>query len=111
MPFSGKIFIYVIRLEGSLSAQWSDWFDGMAIAYDTEGNTTLTGPVADQAALYGLLSRFSDLGLQLNSVTSAGVSDRVAHRKCDNSGLGQEHPMLQQETTREKKREISGSED
>lgn len=68
-PDAENIFIYVIRLEGSLSAQWSDWFDGMAITYDTEGNTTLTGPVADQAALYGLIDKARDFGLLLLSVT------------------------------------------
>ncbi len=68
-PDSEKILIYVIRLEGSLSAQWSDWFDGMTITYDSEGNTTLTGPVADQAALYGLIDKARDFGLPLLSVT------------------------------------------
>ncbi len=60
---------YRIRLQGRLGAAWSQWLDGMAIAEDPtpSGNivTTLTGQVADQAALFGLLSRIRDLGLPL----------------------------------------------
>jgi hypothetical protein len=61
--------LYQIRLKGILSDQWSDWFDGMSLRSDAEGSTILTGPVADQAALYGLLDKTRDLGLTLISVT------------------------------------------
>jgi hypothetical protein len=58
-----------IRVRGHLDPRWSAWFDGLTIAHEPDGDTTLTGPVADQAALYGLLSRARDLGLTLVSVT------------------------------------------
>lgn len=59
---------YEIHLKGILSDQWTDWFEGMEINYDGEGNTVLTGPVPDQAALYGLLEKCRDLGMTLLSV-------------------------------------------
>ena len=60
---------YVIRLKGLLPAEWSDWFDGMTIGHDEQGNTTLTGALVDQAALFGLLDKTRDLGLELLSIT------------------------------------------
>jgi hypothetical protein len=58
---------YQIKVKGLLGNQWSDWFEGMTIA--SEGSmTTITGKVADQAALHGLLIRVRDLGLPLISV-------------------------------------------
>jgi hypothetical protein len=53
--------IYQIRLEGHLSRQWTDWFDGLAITQTAEGDTLLTGPVVDQAALHGVLKKVRDL--------------------------------------------------
>jgi hypothetical protein len=60
---------YEIRLQGRLDPRWSVWFDGMTLEYDAIGTTALCGPVADQAALHGLLARVRDLGLPLVSVT------------------------------------------
>ncbi len=60
---------YEIRLRGILGDQWTDWFDGMEIRYDSDDNTTLTGPVVDQAALHGLLDKVRDMGMILLSVT------------------------------------------
>jgi len=60
--------IYEIRLAGHLSPQWADWFEGLTITLEEDGNTLLTGPVADQAALHGLLKKVRDLGLSLLSV-------------------------------------------
>jgi hypothetical protein len=60
--------IYVIRVRGCLDPQWSSWFDGLAVTHDEGGDTLLTGPVADQAALHGLLKKVRDLGLPLLSV-------------------------------------------
>ena len=59
---------YCIRIEGHLGRQWSEWFDRMTITLEADGTTTLSGPVADQAALHGLLVRVRDLGLELISV-------------------------------------------
>ena len=56
---------YHIRIKGHLSAHWSDWFDGMTIRNEPNGDAVLTGPVADQAALHGLLTKIRDLGLPL----------------------------------------------
>ncbi|MCW1967714.1 MAG: hypothetical protein KIH69_006290 [Anaerolineae bacterium] len=60
--------IYQIKLEGHLGQHWSDWFEGMSISPEDDGNTVLTGPVADQAALHGLFKKIRDLGLPLFSV-------------------------------------------
>lgn len=59
---------YEIRVRGHLDNRWSDWFGGMTIALDESGDTLLTGPVLDQAALYGLLRRVRDAGMSLYSV-------------------------------------------
>ena len=60
---------YQIRVRGELNQRWAVWFDGLTISHDADGETTLTGPVVDQAALYGLISRARDLGLTLLAVT------------------------------------------
>jgi hypothetical protein len=60
--------IYQIRIKGYMRSEWTDWFGGMAITLEDNGETLLTGPVIDQAALYGLLRKVRDLGLPLVSV-------------------------------------------
>ena len=57
--------IYHIQVKGNLDQRWSDWFDGFTIIPQAGDETLLTGPVADQAALHGLLSKVRDLGLPL----------------------------------------------
>ena len=59
--------IYQIRIKGHLGARWADWFGGMTITRQEGGETLLTGPVADQAALHGLLRKVRDLGMPLIS--------------------------------------------
>jgi hypothetical protein len=59
---------YEIHLEGYLDAQWATWFDGLTITLEENGKTVLSGPVADQSALYGLLRKVRDLGMPLVSV-------------------------------------------
>ena len=60
--------IYEIKVEGHLSHQWTDWFGGLTVTLEDNGNTLLTGPVIDQAALYGLLKKVRDLAMPLLSV-------------------------------------------
>ena len=59
---------YEIRIDGHLDARWSAWFDGLSLSLESDGTTILRGPVADQAALHGLLQRVRDIGLPLLSV-------------------------------------------
>jgi hypothetical protein len=59
---------YELRVQGVLDDRWSAWFEGLRIASDQAGQTTITGPVADQAALHGLLAKIRDLGLPLLAV-------------------------------------------
>jgi hypothetical protein len=63
-----QAMVYQIRLKGHLGRQWTDWFGGLTITLEENGDTLLTGPVADQAALHGLLRRVRDLGVPLLSV-------------------------------------------
>jgi hypothetical protein len=60
--------VYQIRINGHLGPQWTDWFAGLAIALEDNGDTLLTGPVIDKAALQGLLKRVRDIGTPLVSV-------------------------------------------
>ena len=64
--------IYQIRVQGHLGTQWTDWFGGLTVTLEDNGETLLTGPVADQAALHGLLRRVRDLGIPLVSVVRVG---------------------------------------
>jgi hypothetical protein len=63
-----------IRIKGEIDPHWSDWFAGLVITHSGQDETTLSGEVVDQAALYGLIARLRDLGLPLVSV------------KCDSPG-------------------------
>jgi hypothetical protein len=60
---------YEIRIGGRLAPRWATWFDGMTLTTAGDGTTVLSGPVADQAALHGVLARIRDLGLPLIAVT------------------------------------------
>ncbi len=71
--------LYEIRLKGQLGREWADWFGGMAVDLTEDGDTLLTGPVADQAALYGLLKKMRDLGMPLVSVNRVQISETHQH--------------------------------
>ena len=60
--------VYQIRVRGIIGRQWSAWFDGLEIVPLENGETLLTGPVADQAALHGILAKIRDLNLPLVSI-------------------------------------------
>jgi hypothetical protein len=62
--------VYQIRVKGHLGSQWTDWFGGLTVTLEDNGETLLTGPVVDQAALHGLIKKVRDLGMPLVSVVS-----------------------------------------
>jgi hypothetical protein len=76
--------VYEIRVKGPLDPRWSEWFDGLRITNESNGEALLSGYIADQAALHGVLARVRDLNLQLISVTNVhtdhqgGSGDRGA---------------------------------
>ncbi len=65
----GQTIVYQIRIKGHLRDQWAEWFDGLIIKLEDNGETLLIGPVIDQAGLHGLLKKVRDLGLPLISVS------------------------------------------
>ncbi len=67
---------YEIRIKGHLDDRWAAWFEGLTITLEDNGDTLLTGPVVDQAALHGLLKKVRDLGLPLVSVSPVEPGDR-----------------------------------
>ncbi len=77
--------VYQIRLKGHLRCEWTDWFEGLTITLEENGDTLLTGPVIDQSALYGLLKKVRDLGVPLVSVvpmqSNETHSSRTRRRK------------------------------
>ena len=70
---------YQIRVKGHLGSEWAEWFEGMVITLDGEDATVLSGPLADQAALYGLLKKVRDLGLPLLSVNCVEPSQGIGY--------------------------------
>jgi hypothetical protein len=65
---SNRPAVYQIRVKGHLGRHWTDWFEGLTITLETNGDSLLTGPVVDQAALHGVLAKVRDLVLPLVSV-------------------------------------------
>jgi hypothetical protein len=64
----GEPLVYQIRIKGHLGPHWAGWFEGLTLTLEANGDTVLTGPVVDQAALYGVLRKVRDVGLPLLSV-------------------------------------------
>jgi hypothetical protein len=81
--------IYQIRVKGHLGDHWADWFEGLTISQEKDGSTLLTGPMADQAALHGLLARIRDLCLPLLAV------NRVAQPPGDSSQVAEEEQRFE----------------
>lgn len=73
--------VYQIRIKGHLGRQWTNWFEGLSITLEDNGDTLVTGTVVDQAALHGLLRKVRDLGLPLLSIM------RVEPKQDDESGV------------------------
>ena len=81
--------LYEIRIKGHLDDRWSDWFSGLTITLEDNGDTLLTGPVVDQAALHGLLKKVRDLGMPLVSVSPLehGPSTTLGTGQADQSDV------------------------
>ena len=83
--------VYQIRIKGHLGRQWTDWFGGLTITLEDNGDTLLTGPVVDDAALHGLLKKVRDLGMPLLSVNRVepGPSTTLGTSQADASDVKQ----------------------
>ena len=77
---SGQPIVYQIRMEGHLDTQWVDWFSGLFITLEENGDTLLTGPIVDQAALFGLVKKIRDLGLPLVSLNRVDPEKSVVEK-------------------------------
>jgi hypothetical protein len=67
---------YEIRIKGHLDESWADWFDRLTISHEDSGQTLLSGPLSDQAALHGVLNRLRDLGVELISINLVDDADK-----------------------------------
>jgi hypothetical protein len=84
---------YEIRLRGHLDSRWAAWFDGLNLTNESDGTAIIHGPVADQAALHGLLQKVRDLGLPLVSVTQVQSGQPDAPPSApDNSPIHRRRP-------------------
>ena len=81
--------LYEIRIKGHLNNRWADWFEGLTITVEEDGDTLLTGPVIDRAALHGLLKKVRDLGMPLVSVRPIehGPSTTLGTAQADQSDV------------------------
>jgi hypothetical protein len=74
---SNQPLVYQIKVKSHLSSDWTDWFEGLTITPEEDGDTLLTGPVIDQAALYGLLKKVRDLGMTLISLNPVQFNETL----------------------------------
>ena len=81
----GQPLVYQIRIKDQLGRQWTDWFEGLTLTLEDNGEMLLTGPVIDQAALHGVLRKVRDLGMPLLSVL------RVTPGQADASDVNETH--------------------
>jgi hypothetical protein len=77
---AGQPITYQIRLESHLGPHWTGWFEGLSITLEDNGTTLLTGPVVDQAALFGLLRKVRDVGLSLISLTRVNATQDTVNQ-------------------------------
>ena len=75
-----ELELHEIRVQGHLDERWADWLEGLAFTHESDGTTTLTGPLADQAALHGVLNRIRDLALPIVSVRRVAPDGERATR-------------------------------
>jgi len=78
--------VYQIRIRGHLDNRWSTWLGGLRLTHEDDGTTVLTGPVADQPALHGLLIKIRDLGLPLLSVLALSAGREGSGEPQQDSG-------------------------
>lgn len=76
---------YVIRVKGHLAPRWAEWFAGMTMTHTESGETILSGPIPDQAALHGVLAKVRDLNLTLVSVNRIEQTDDRVHKATTSS--------------------------
>jgi hypothetical protein len=77
---SNRPMTYQIKIKSHLSSDWTDWFEGLTITAEEDGDTLLTGPVIDQAALYGLIKKVRDLGMTLISLSPVQPNDAIPEK-------------------------------
>jgi hypothetical protein len=92
----GQPMVYQIRIKGHLGRQWTDWFGGLTLTLEDNGEMLLTGPVVDQAALHGVLRTVRDLGMPLLSVI------RVTPGQADASDVNETHHYRSKKRRRHK---------
>jgi hypothetical protein len=90
--------VYQIKIKGHLGDQWTDWFEGVTITLETNGNTLLNCAVIDQAALHGLLKKVRDLGMPLISVNQIDPEANRSDHRSDHSP-DTDHQRSKKETT------------
>jgi hypothetical protein len=74
IPDPNQLPVYTLKIKGHLGQQWLNWFDGLTVTLEEDGNTLLSGPVVDQSALHGILKKIRDLGMPLLSVNSTDAN-------------------------------------
>lgn len=87
-PEAHQPLSYHIRLKGYLSQQWMNWFDGLTVTLEEDGNTLLSCPAVDQSALHGILKKIRDLGMPLLSVNPIDPNPQDPQ---DESGIQNQH--------------------